>query len=253
MYQILKVLTVCLMFVVEYALSQAPSAQPAPQQEHYIGTVRQKPNSPDIPSNISVPSGSTFSFLLYGSGKNEWLCQSGSWVLNNVTINLINNDNGHFDPSWEVASLFWQSTPINGGRATFKSLLDNDTSSIITKPDSSVASPDGTDNINWERQVVNSVPGGAFSNISYVLTISTKRGISPSASTCGVQFQNNAKTSVDFTATYYFYAGSPPNTTTAGPNSPTVKSDAVTTRLSRVGQLGWVSIVGFIAVGVLFF
>ncbi|CAG8690389.1 18347_t:CDS:2, partial [Racocetra fulgida] len=68
---------------------------------------------------------------------------------------------------------------------TWKSIILEDTSLVITKVTNSSASPDGPANIPWLQTQTTSTQGnGSFSNITFVLRINTKGGVAPSEDKC---------------------------------------------------------------------
>jgi len=178
-----------------------------------IGTITNQPSTP-LPDNLTLPDGQDFKFLLYGSGVQVYQCtanstagQPGSWTLVGPNAYLVNDvSSDSFDPSMEVAHHYFQATAVNGGRATWESLVQGDTSLVITKIIGQSDSPDGPENIPWLlTQTTSTQPGGQFSDITYVLRVNTQDGVAPSAESCGTDYPNTAKFNSTYTTEYWYF------------------------------------------------
>ncbi|CAG8433093.1 10722_t:CDS:2 [Diversispora eburnea] len=217
-----------------------------------------EPPTPTIPSEIKVPDGYKFSFLLYGNGNNKYTCvvASKSWDISSVQADLINRNDSHYDPAFYVASL----TSNSDGTLIFKSVLvKHDNSSLTVKRDTKVDSPENNSvtkiHAPWERYAaLNTVSGGSFSDIGYVVVVSTYKGASRAVSECGDNYQDGNIDTEPFTATYYFYSGSiPSNTTTNDSNESSNNNGAMNSIFIGYTQLGLTIIIGFITIGIALF
>ncbi|CAJ0754875.1 21715_t:CDS:2 [Entrophospora sp. SA101] len=112
-----------------------------------IGTITTQPATPTLPDNIKPPSGSTFSFLLYASGKRTYTCTSnlgqGSWTL-----------------------------AVSGKNLTWSAITKSDQSFVFGKSiaqSNDTADPDR--NLPWELvQSTFNQEGGKLSNITYIVS-----------------------------------------------------------------------------------
>ncbi|GBC04556.1 hypothetical protein RclHR1_05730012 [Rhizophagus clarus] len=145
-----------------------------------------------LPTSLTPPA--KFKFLLYGSGVQIYQCNTTSpksWSFVGPKANLFVNPKKK-----PIGDHFFQPTPVNGGRATWNSTLDCDHSSVITKTIQTYSV--GTKDIPWlltQTTKNKGDKGEAFSDVSYVVRINTKGGVSPSVDEC--------KTNGDLFKSYY--------------------------------------------------
>ncbi|RHZ76444.1 hypothetical protein Glove_197g76 [Diversispora epigaea] len=251
-----NIMTICFLFLLltaELVMSQTPTAPVAEKVDTTVGITKVEPTTPSIPSEIKVPDGYTFSFVLYGDGTIVYTCVVAStrWDLTSVNANLINRDDSHFDPAFYVATL----SSNTDGTLIFKSVLaKHDNSTLTVKRDTKVTSPNNSSKLNadWERYAaVKTESGGSFSDIGYVVVVDTNSGAPRAVSQCGNNFQDGGTDTTPFTATYYFYSGAIPSTTTTD-NSPN-NSGTMNSIFIGNTQLGLILIIGFITIGVVSF
>ncbi|CAJ0641962.1 13700_t:CDS:2 [Entrophospora sp. SA101] len=186
-----------------------------------IGTITTQPATPTLPDNIKPPSGSTFSFLLYASGKRTYTCTSnlgqGSWTLVGIETYFINlkNTGQSFDPGYQVVYHYSEDTPVSGKNLTWSAITKSDQSFVFGKSiaqSNDTADPDR--NLPWELvQSTFNQEGGKLSNITYIVS--------------------GTNTIVGYTADYWFYSGGLPKTddpkTPASTADPTATTTATTT------------------------
>jgi len=154
-----------------------------------------------LPSAIT-PS-ANFKFLLYGSGAQIYRCNTTtsqkSWDFVGPQADLFT------DPEHKVGKHFFQPTPVNGGRATWESVLNCDDSGVITKTITTY--PVDSKNIPWLlTQTTGNIGGkGAFSDVKFVVRTNTKDGVAPPLSECGTKFHNNDLFKSDYSTEYWYF------------------------------------------------
>ncbi|CAJ0835920.1 1305_t:CDS:2, partial [Entrophospora sp. SA101] len=137
-----------------------------------------------------IPEGHVFKFLLYGAGVQKYQCATNEttkakfWAFVGPSAYLINDiKKEKFKKEYRVAYHFFQEKPVNGGRPTWKSIIESDKSLVITAVRSQAPSPDDpAKNVPWlVTQATHNEGPGAFSDVTYILRIATYGGIAPPA------------------------------------------------------------------------
>ncbi|CAH1758616.1 12128_t:CDS:10 [Entrophospora sp. SA101] len=175
----------------------------------YIHFIEQ-PNI-NLPEGIKIPEGHVFKFLLYGAGVQKYQCATNEttkakfWAFVGPSAYLINDiKKEKFKKEYRVAYHFFQEKPVNGGRPTWKSIIESDKSLVITAVRSQAPSPDDpAKNVPWlVTQATHNEGPGAFSDVTYILRIATYGGIAPPASDCGTKYKEGQELSIYYTTQY---------------------------------------------------
>jgi len=160
--------------------------------------------SPDEPSGVPselVPKGKKFKFLLSATGWQTYACNTAgkSWPLVGPSADLFNQLNQE-----KVGYHFFQPTAVNGGKATWKSIISCDDSYIIGKLNTTY--PVGPDDIPWLLVDATKTSGnGAFTDVTNVVRINTKDGVAPPVTECGTKYKDGEKFDSRYATDYYFY------------------------------------------------
>ncbi|CAJ0755058.1 19822_t:CDS:2 [Entrophospora sp. SA101] len=177
---------------------------------HILKVLRKQPNI-NLPEGIKIPEGHVFKFLLYGAGVQKYQCATNEttkakfWAFVGPSAYLINDiKKEKFKKEYRVAYHFFQEKPVNGGRPTWKSIIESDKSLVITAVRSQAPSPDDpAKNVPWlVTQATHNEGPGAFSDVTYILRIATYGGIAPPASDCGTKYKEGQELSIYYTTQY---------------------------------------------------
>jgi hypothetical protein len=184
------------------------------------GSVAVLHTPPAVPTSIAAPPGVVLLGGFYGSGTQYYLCeavtsdggadsgQGGSWV--NAAIATLYGDN--------CAAVIAHS--FSSGNPMWTAIADR--SSVIGRRDGAYLQPGANGpvtSIPWLRltAIINTGPG-MLRDVTYIQRVDTMGGVGPAGS-CDPN-GTNTLVEVPYSATYYFYAGTPTHLTMDAARAP---------------------------------